>query len=312
MSVPGAEVVEAAAGAEGAGGNPDEPAEGAPVVETPAEVAAEGSPEALAATEAAKADAAKAKPAEIPEETLQAAALKYANKTMAAARRAEARIAAKEADNVRLTGENTTFREFVDQLRKGDPIALKRAGFPSVKSYLDAIAAFGGEPAAPSAEDRVSALEKERAEERAAVERERNERTVNETKAKVFEALEGKPERFAFVTTKAGNARVWDEITDYFQTHGQCPDSAVWAIADAVEKDMEADVGAVATKKVSGTAKPASNGAASGTAAPGTLNAGKGLAGAESSGAPTTKTYSSDDNERRRQVAAELRAEGLI
>ena len=197
-------------------------------------MAAEGSPEALAATEAAKADAAKAKPAEIPEETLQAAALKYANKTMAAARRAEARVAAKEADNVRLTGENTTFREFVDQLRKGDPIALKRAGFPSVKSYLDAIAAFGGGAgAAPSAEDRVSRRSKgARRGGARQIERERNERTVNrETKAKVCSRRSREsPSVSRSSRRRPATPRVWDEITDYFQTHGQCPDSAVWAM----------------------------------------------------------------------------------
>jgi hypothetical protein len=296
---------------EGAELTPVDGGEAAPPGDEPVAAAGEGEEGAEGEGKPAKEEKPKT-PAEIfaslTEAEQQAIARKHANGTMAAARRAEARVEAVKAENAAVKTELGTYKEFTQQLASGDPAALARIGFSSVREFIDRVIAFGGEKPAPTAEERVAALEKERQEERAATARAR----VEETKAAVFKALEGKPDKYAWTLTKQGRAEVWQGIESYYAEHGVCPDVAVWAIADAIEAEMEADNAPVAQKKFTGQRQPANNGTDPGTARPGSLNPGKTLTSKGSSGAPVVKELSLDPDERRRQVSEELRAAGIL
>jgi len=277
---------------------------------TAAEGDAEKTPEQVAAEALAAEEAAKAKPAEIPEDVLKAAAVKHANKTMAAARRAEARVETVKAENTKLSGEIGTYREFVQQLASGDPAALARVGFKSPRDYLDKVVAFGGERPAPTAEDRVAALEKKLGDREQARAQADATAKVEASKAAVFKAIDADTARFDLATTDVGHEMLWQAVEAYFDEHKECPDEAVYALAEEVEKDLAAKL--AKSKKFNGHSQPANKGTPAGTASPATLNPGKTLTGKGSAGAPSVKEYSPDDNVRRKQLEDELRAEGLL
>ena len=298
----------------------DAPAPGgdaAPETETEEteEAPAEGEQPADGATEGAENPDIEPAPdlpkaaAELDEETLRSAAFKFANKTMAAVRRAEKRVETVKTENTTLKGHLQTYAGFVERLQKGDATALREIGFPDIKSWLDAVSNFG-ETKPPTADDRVTKLERELAERNEAAAKAAHEAQVAESQRLVFAHIDLDKARWRYTATAIGREQLWDALGEYFQMHGEIPDAAVPVVADAVEKHLRAQLG---DTKDSGQRQPAKNGASPAKpAAVAGRNSGKTLTSRGSVGAPVQKKYSADPDERRKQIEEELRAEGLL
>jgi hypothetical protein len=288
---------------------PEVPAEGEQPVEGETPVTAEGDPPAAPA-EGEQPTAAAAGEPEIPEATLQAAVEKYAkdmwaqaNRTMAAARRAEARAKALTTENATLKEHNGKFAGFVNRLVKGDASALADIGFPSVKSFLDAIAAHG-EAKPPSADDRVSELEKRIKDREEAVKAAEQRAVVEREQTRVFDHIASDKSRWKYTGTTRGRDEAWEALGEYVALHGDIDDASVDRVLDAVEASLRAEFGA---PQVSPTRPGAKNG---GSAAP--TASGKTLTNKGASSAPGASEYPLDPDERRRAVNARLKADGLI
>lgn len=306
-----ADAVDAAAVAAAAEGETSEEtsAEGeTPVEKTPEQLAADA--------EAKAADAAKFAAdlpeilKKIPEEELKKLGTKYANGTMAAARRAENRTKTATEENAKLKAELGTHTAFFEELKANPQSAIRRAGYKNVREFIDRCAAGDKEPAEV---DRISEIEKrikDREEREAA---QANARQVEADKKAVSDAITADQKRWTLAAKPRGQRELWDGIVAYHKEHGSCPDEAVYAIADEVEKDLRAEFGAPTTI-IPGQGQPAKTAttAAPASAAPGAKNSGKTLTNRGSSGAPAVTELSMDPDERRRQVSEQLRAEGLL
>lgn len=288
------------------------PVEGAPVGEAPPPV--EKTPEELAAEVEAKAAADAKFTAElpellkkIPEAELRKLGLQHANRTMAAARRAERAVDNVQRENVQLKAQLASASSGPDF--KKDPRAwMKANGFDTAKELVDHMLGAGGEPAKPDPLDEVAKLRKEREDEKAAIAAERQAAEVEVSKGRVAAALGKDPAKFHYASKPTGVSRLWGEIEAYHKEHGACPDAAVFHLANEVEREMRAEFGeparpAAKVTTPTGAAKPAGS-AAGGDAA--TITA------AGSGGAPVVRVYSDDPDERRRQINEELVAEGLL
>ncbi len=308
----------AAVAAEGA--SETAPVEGDPALETeevPAEAPAEGEPAPEGekpeptpeeTAQAAALEAAKAKPAEITEEALQAAARKYANQTMAAARRAEARIEATKTENVTLKESVKVYEGFIEELRTNPAAAIKRIGYAGIREFIDRVR-DAGEVKEPTAADEIKALREERRAEKEAAARQAAEARVAEAQTKVYAAIDADKARWARTATKRGHADLWDAIVAYHDMHGDVPDSAVHLLADEVEKDLRQEFGEPIPVQRQDATKPGAPAAAAATAG---RNSGKTLTNKQTSGAPATRELSLDPEERRRQVNEEMRAAGEL
>lgn len=290
----------------------DAPAEGDPATEAAAEgeaapVEGEAKPEGEE-----QPAAAEAKPVEIPEEALKAAAVKYANRTMAAARRAEARVEHVTADNARLTSTVKEYEGFVEGLKRGDATQLKRIGFSGVKHFLEAVRDAGGEPKPASVEDELGQWRKEREDEKREGERAKQVAAREADRTRVFAAIDAQAgTRYGHATTSIGRDKLWAAIEAYQTVNGSCPNPAVFALADAVEKDLAGEFGPSA--KLSGRpavtktgTSPANAAASAGKKSGGTLT------NRATSGAPAVREYSLDPEERRRQVNEDMRTSGEL
>lgn len=279
----------------------DETTEGAPVEgEPPAEGAADPDIEPAPELPAAAAD--------LDEETLRSAAFKFANKTMAAVRRAEKRVETVKTENTTLKGHLQTYAGFVDRLQKGDPTALREIGFGTVSEFLDAVTNFG-EVKTPTAETRLEALERQLKEREEAAARTGHEAVVAESQRLVFAHVDGDKSRWKYTATAIGHEQLWDALGEYFAIHGEVPDAVVPILADATEKHLRAQFG----DTNSGQRQPVKPGASPPQqAASGRRNSGQTLTNRGSSGAPAPKRYSDDPDERSRQIQEELRVEGLL
>ena len=286
---------------------PEVPAEGEQPVEGDTPAPAEG--EQPAAPVEGEQPAAAAEP-EIPEATLQAAVEKYAkdmwaqaNRTMAAARRAESRAKALTTENETLKGHNKQFGAFVQRLIKGDASALADIGFPTVKSFLDAISNHG-EAKPPSADDRVSEIEKRLKErEEAAAARER-QAVVEREQKNVFDHIASDKTRWKYAGTARGRDEAWEALGEYVALHGDIDDASVDRVLDAVEASMRAEFGA---PQVSPTRPGAKNGGSAASTASGKTLTHKGAASA-----PGASEFPLDPDERDRAVNARLKADGLL
>lgn len=297
--------IETPAPVEGEGAAPAETEEPVPAVEK--------TPEELAAEQAAQAEADAKFAAElpellkkIPEAELRRLGQKFANGTMAAARRAE-----RAAE--RLTSENATLKAKLTEgdsrpsLRDKPAEALKAAGFATAREFIDHLVA-GGVDKKPDPLDEVGKLRKQ-LEDRDAAEAARvNEAKVEESKAKVAGALKAQGDKYARTSTSLGRDRLWGEIVAYSQAHGSCPDKAVFYLADAVERELRAEFGEPAPRAA---AKPAS---APAQGAPGTSSSARAttITSKGSAGAPVRREYSLDLDERRAQVNADMLAAGEL
>jgi hypothetical protein len=251
-----------------------------------------------------------------PEEgELAALAEKYAkdlwstaNRTMAAARRAEARVVAVKNENTTLKSHLQVYSTFVDRLQKGDPSALGEIGFKSVREFLDAVANHG-EQKPETAESRLERLEREQKERDSKETAAKHEAFVAEQKKLVFGAVDADKARFRYVSTSRGHGELWEALGEYVKLHGDISDDGVFAVADAVEASLREEFGAPPPPRVPAARPAAKNGA---PAPAEKKNSGKTLNNATGSGAPATRDYPMDLAERKRVVNAELRAEGLL
>lgn len=292
----------------------------------PAEETTEGEPAAESATEGEQ-PAAEGEQAEgeaqpddkaQPDETeLAALAEKYAkdlwataNRTMAAARRAEARVKQTQAENATLKSHLSTYAAFVDRLSKGDPTALAEVGFKSVKAFLDAVANHG-EAKPETAETRVERLERELRERNEAEARAKHEAVVAEQQKLVFDHIGTDKDRWKYAGSKMGRDLLWQALGEYVGMHGDIDEAGVNAVADAVESGLREDFGAPAYTPKTSAARPAAKAGAP-VSATEKKNSGRTLTNATSSGAPATRELSLDPIERKRQVNEELRAQGLL
>ena len=295
----------------------DAPSEGEGTEEeTPAEVpVTEDAPAPEGEAPAEGEEAAKPDPTE---DDLKAAAEKYtselfkqANKTMAAARRAEARISAVRSENNTLKGHLQTYAGFVTRLQQGDATALREIGFGTVREFLDAITNHG-EPKAETPDDRVARLERQLKEREDAEANAKQEALIAEQQKLVFEHVGGNKERWHYVATTRGNDELWSALGEYYAEYGSkirpgTENAIVEAVADAVEADMRASLG---VPQVSPKLPGAKNGAPPKGE---TKNSGKTLNNATSAGgAVTRREYSLDPVERKRQVNEDMRAANEI
>lgn len=234
---------------------------------------------------------------------------KFANKTMAAARRAEKATGDVKASNDRLSGEITTYKGFVDQMTNDPMAALKRLpNFTSLKDFVQRCVA-GGVAVETKPQDEIAALRK-RIDEREASERtQREQANAEASQARVFEALGKEPERYDLVLTRLGRAELWDAITSYTRLHGRCPNQKVFELAEKIEAELSTDIGA--TKKFAGPAQK------------GTPAAAKAQPAASKTGKPTGKTPPSTpaaranepdetEDEREARINREMREAGEI
>lgn len=217
-------------------------------VETPAEGAApvEGEQAEAVEVEGEEKPPEETKPedekAAITEEALRVAAVRFANKTMAAARRAEREVETVRGANEKLTGEIATYRGFVDQFQSDPMAALRRLpGFTSLKSFVERCVASGA-PVAPKLDDEVADLKKWRAD-REAADRNREAEVQNQaSQGRVFSALEKEPDRFDLVMTDDGRTKLWNSIVAYRAAHGRVPNEKVFEMAEAIEERMTASL----------------------------------------------------------------------
>jgi hypothetical protein len=314
------EVVTPVASAEGA-----VPVEGAPVVETPVEgapvgevastetPAAEKTAEELAAAE----EAQKASDADflsklpellkkIPEADQRRLGLQYANRTMAAARRAEKATETVARENAQLKAKLSEAPTAPD-VRKDAAGWMKANGFATARALIDHLVAAGGEPKKAEPLDELAKLREEIAAEKRDAAAARDAAIDDASKVAVAGALAKDP-KFFYAAKPSGVARLWGEITEYRKVHGHCPNAAVFHLAGEIEREMRSEFGeparpAAKVTTPTGAAKPA--GGAAGGDATTITNAGSG-------GAPVVREYSMNPDERRAQINAELIAEGLL
>lgn len=280
----------------------------------------EGSEEEAAATEEAPAEtpaAAKAVKdltpeeltAQLPEDTLRRVALKFANKTMAAARRAEKSTGDVRASNEKLAGEVTTYRGFVDQMTSDPMTALRRLpNFTTLKDFVQRCVGSAG-AAEPKPLDEIAALRKRLDDDKAERAAIKAAEAARVSQTRVFEALAEKPERWDVVLTRIGRAELWDSITEYTRINGRCPNAKVFELADKIEAELSKDVSA--TKKFAGPAQKGTPAAAN--ARPAASNKGK-PTGKPSASTPATRANDTeeDEDEREARILREMREAGEL
>lgn len=291
---------------------------GAPAGDAGAEKPAEEQPEEL--TEEQK--AAKEKEATEWEVKVKAAAEKYAkdlvtqaNRTMAAARRAEK--AAKEAaaplqaELQTAKHEAKIYGDFVRELQTAPMSALKKLGFATVKSFLDHVVESGGERE-QTEEERIASLVTKEIEKRDAPRKDQERAAaIAEAKRLAFAHIDAQTERFDLVTTDIGHDRLWKNIEAYHAKHGVVPDAAIDLIADKVEKELAESLG---KSKKFGLRQPGNNGASGAAPAAGASStSGKSLAGKPTSGAPAVRKYPvTDPDALERAINEDMRAHNEI
>jgi hypothetical protein len=246
---------------------------------------------------------------QLSDEQLRRVAQKFANKTMAAARRAEKATDEVTTANTALTGEVKVYKDFVSQLQSEPLTALRRLpGFTTLKAFVQQIIDAGGETAEPKPQDEIAALRK-RIDDRDTADRNRaSTEAVRASQARVFEALGKDEERFDMVLTDLGRGELWDAIVAYTGKHGRCPDDKVYEMADAIEDRL---TGVVSKSKK--FARPAQKGTPTAANARTAVSTkGKTITNKSSSAAPALRAYSDDEDERERQINAEMRAAGEL
>lgn len=279
----------------------DAPAADAPVAEAPA---APETPEAKAAAEAKEGE-------------LKTAAEKYAkeqislaNRTMAAARRAEKAIEPVKTENAALKSQNEVLTGFVEQLKAKPMEALARLGFPTFRAFAEHVSNTGGEKQ-QTEEERIQALVDARLEAREQPgKKAAREAAVVAARDEVFKTIDEQRAKYPLTATRLGKSQLWEEIIAYHDKHGEVPDGAVFYLADQVEAAMRADLG----DNVSARPAAKQGTTADGAAAAAASTSGKTLAGKSPSSAPAPRRFdpNEDDDARRKRIAAELRSEGVI
>lgn len=247
--------------------------------------------------------------AQLSESQLRRVAMKFANKTMAAARRAEKSTGEVKAVNEKLTGEVTTYRGFVDQLQNDPLTALKRLpNFTTLKDFVQRCVAAGA-TAETKPQDEIAALRKRLDERDARIAAENAAAAARASQERVYAALEKEPERWDLVLTRIGKAELWDAITEYTRANGRCPNAKVFELADRIEAELSKDVSA--TKKFAGPAQKGTSTAAK--AQPAVSKTGK-PTGKPATSTPAARANEADETEEEREarIIREMREAGEL
>lgn len=233
---------------------------------------------------------------------------KFANKTMAAARRAEKSTGDVKATNEKLTGELATYRGFVQQFETNPLAALRRLpGFTTLKEFVQKCI-DGGATAEPKPQDEIAALRKRIDDREANEKRDREANAARASQDRVFDALAKEPERFDLVLTRLGKAELWDAIVAYQNKNGRCPNDKVFLLADKVEEALSKDI--ASTKKFAGPAQKGNSAAAKAQAA--ASKTGKPAPKSTSTPAARANEPDEDEDERERRIIAEMREAGEL
>lgn len=291
--------------------------------ETPAEAPAAAEPAQEAPAEG-EGEPPKAAAPEIPEEALKAAAEKFAadqvkaaNRTMAAARRAQAQVEAVKAENDQLKVRIGHTETFVRSFRSDPMGAIKQLaqfgiGDGTVRGFIDHCIETGtvtdDKPKAAPEKSEVQKLRDELAAEKQAAQDERDRGAVRA-------AIEKDTARYDLAASDKGQALLWDSIVAYRAEHGQCPDEAVFMLADEVEKHLEQDITSIKSRKFTvqrqDATKPGATAAAPAASAARTGGS-KTLSNKATGGVPGSREYSMDPEVRRKQVTEDMRAAGEL
>ena len=283
-----------------------------PDVEVPAdkdEAAAEKAAETAEEPKALKDQTVDELAAQLSEDQLKRLGQKFANKTMAAARRAERDTGEARAALEKTTGELTTYKEWAGQFQTAPMAALRRVlgADLTFKKFAELVSGStdGADPKPVDPE--VAALRK-RLDDKEKAEQARNAaENTRASQTRVFEAL-GKDERFDLVLNDIGRVQLWDAITHYYGKHGSCPDDKVFEMAEKLEAKLET---ALSTSKKF-TARPAQKGTPPATK-PNAGAKGKTITNKSSAGAPATRTNRVEtEAELDRRINAEMRAAGEL
>jgi uncharacterized coiled-coil protein SlyX len=198
---------------------------------------------------------------------------------------------------------------FKAEFKKNPFGAVRKLGYAGIKEFVDAGIEIG-EPKTATADDRVAALEAKIAERDARIAAAEQAALHQSAQVRVHEALKALPDKYdAVVNTTVGKSAVWEGIQEYARLHGNVPDAAVFAIANQVETSLTEEFGR--TRKFQ-TASPASSGTPTASSANAARTGGKTITNTSTGGAPTTREYSLDWEEGRKQIEADMRAAGEL
>jgi hypothetical protein len=232
---------------------------------------------------------------QLSDDQLRRLGQKFANKTMAAARRSEREVGDVRAQSQRITAELTTYKEFAAQFKTEPMTALRRVlgADLTFKQFAEMVA-----------ELRRRLDEKEQ--------REREQTVAENTRrsqAAVQDALAKDPERFDLVLTDIGRTQLWDAIVAYHGKYGSCPDDKVFAMADLIEGRLTEQV----AKSKKFTARPSVKTGTPPAAKPNAGVKGKTITNRSSSAAPSKRENATEtEEERDRRINAEMRQAGEL
>jgi len=249
--------------------------------------------------------------AQLTPEQLMKVAHRFANKTMAAARRAEKEVEQVRGANEKLTGELSTYRGFVDQFQSDPMAALRRLpGFTTLKDFVQRC--VGSAAAEPKPQDELAALRK-RLDDKEAAERQRAaEAEAQASQERVFAALEKEPDRFDVVLTDDGRAKLWNAIVAYRAAHGRVPNDKVFEMAEAIEERMTASL--ARTKKFAQAQSAKTGESAAANARPAASKTGaKTITNRSGSSGIVVRDYSKmTEKERDAAILADMKASGEL
>ncbi len=249
---------------------------------------------------------------QLTEEQLQRVAMKYSNRTMAAARKAERAVEEVRTQNRTLASENTVYRGFVDQFQSDPMGALRRIpGWQGLtfRQFAEKVGASkdGGSDPKP-VDPRVEALERKLAEKERREQEQIAAENARASKQRVADAL-AKDDRFDLVLNDVGQSQLWDAIRAYHKEYGSVPDHKVFEMAEVIENQMSKSRKVSPSSGAKASTPPAGNGHAAGsrTAKPRTIT------NRASSGAPAIPDYSKlTEAERDRRILEDMRAAGEL
>jgi hypothetical protein len=249
--------------------------------------------------------------AQLTPEQLMKVAHRFANKTMAAARRAEREVETVRGQNEQLTGQVSVYQGFVDQFQSDPMSALRRLpGFTTLRDFVERCTKGGA--AAPKPEDDIAELKKWRADREAADRRREDEAQSQASQERVFSALEKEPDRFDLVLTDDGRTKLWNSIVAYRAAHGRVPNEKVFEMAEAIEERMTASLAKSKKFAQAQSAKTGDSAAASARPAASKTGA-KTITNRSSSSGIVVRDYSKmTEKERDAAILADMYASGEL
>jgi hypothetical protein len=248
---------------------------------------------------------------QLSDDQLRRLGQKFANKTMAAARRSEREVGTVREQSQRITAELTTYKEFAAQFKTEPMTALRRVlgADLTFKQFAEMVAKDPGTAEPPRVDPQVAELRRRLDEKE---QREREQVVAENTRrsqAAVQDALAKDPERFDLVLTDIGRVQLWDAIVAYNAKYGSVPDDKVFAMADLIEGRLTEQV----AKSKKFTARPSVKTGTPPAAKPNAGVKGKTITNRSSSAAPSKRENATEtEEERDRRINAEMRQAGEL